>query len=129
LDGQGLGCIALGRAGSVGVDVLDVVGVEAGVGQGKLHGAGGAAAAGVRIGNVVGVSRAAAAEQFGVNDRTAPSCVFQFFEDEDARAFAQHEAVAILVKRSAGSLGVVVASRQGAGRAKTAQAHGSDRCL
>src|SRR5207248_1135679 len=55
LDGVGLGGVPQRRAGAVGVDVLDVLGVESGVAQGEAHGHGGAGPVGVRGGDVVGV--------------------------------------------------------------------------
>ena len=72
--------------------------------QGQLHGLGGAAALGMRGGDVVGVGGAAVAEQFGIDAGAALLGVLEFFEDEDAGALAQDEAVAVLVERPAGRL-------------------------
>src|SRR5258708_7197809 len=49
--------------------------------------------------------------------------MFQFFDYEDARAFAQHEAVAVAVERPSGCLRVIVARRKSTRRAKTTEAH------
>src|SRR5208282_411246 len=52
--------------------------------------------------------------------------MFQFFEDEDACAFAHDEAVAVSVPGAAGAGGVVVAGGEGAHGGESADAHGSD---
>ena len=59
-------------------------------------------------------------DQFGQNRRAAPAGVFQFFENQNSRAFADDESVAHLVPRTAGVLGIVIALRQRAHGAKSA---------
>ena len=105
-----------GGAGAVGVDVLDVVGVERASLRASCAWPGGAAAFGCGRGDVVGVGRAAAAEQLGVDAGAARAGVLEFFEDEDAGPFAEDEAVAVLVEGPAGALRVVVARRTGPAR-------------
>ena len=119
LDGPRLGHVAELGAGAVGVDVVDVVGIEPGVLEGQLHGHGRAGAFGMRGGDVVGVGRAAGAEQLGVDRRAALAGVLELFEDEDAGPFAEDEAVAVLVERPAGARRVVVARATGPGRRRS----------
>ena len=52
--------------------------------------------------------------------------MLQLFQDEDAGAFADDEAVAVLVPGAAGALGLVIAGGERAHGGKTADAHGSD---
>ena len=49
--------------------------------------------------------------------------VLQFFENQNTRAFADDEAIAVLVERAAGMLRIVVARRKSAHRRKAAHAH------
>src|SRR5206468_132700 len=99
---------------AMGIDVLDIDGGEAGFLEAKLHGASGANAFGMGRRDVVGIGTAAGAEKLGVDGGAALAGVLVFLEDDQAGAFAEDEAVAILVERPAGALGVVVAQRQGA---------------
>ena len=87
--------------------------------QGQLHGPDGADAFGMRGGDVVGVGRAAGAEELGVDRGAALAGVFVFFEDDDAGPFAEDEAVAVLVEGPAGRLRVVVALGEGAGASRS----------
>ena len=103
------------------------LGIELGVLQGELHGLGGADALRVRRGDVVRVGRAAAAEHLGVDAGAALLGVFEFFEDDDAGALAEDEAVAVLVERPAGALsGSSLRMRQGAAAMKPPRPIGGD---
>src|SRR5207249_6276997 len=126
LDRVGLGLVTQGRAGTVGVDVLYVFRADLGVLEGELHGPRGTGAVRVRCGDVIGVGRAAAAQQFRIDRRSALSGTIQFFNDEDAGTFTEHEAVAVFVERPAVRLRIVVPRGQRPGGDKTAQAHGRD---
>ena len=77
----------------------------------------------VRVGGV------AVADDFAINLRPALSGAFQFFEHDHAGAFAHDEAVAFLVERARGTLGIIVARAHGAHRAKAADADGHNRRL
>src|SRR5687767_8736725 len=55
--------------------------------------------------------------------------MLELFEDDDAGALADDEAVPILVERAAGTLGFVVARRERAQLAEAADAHRGDRRL
>ena len=52
--------------------------------------------------------------------------MFQFFQDEDAGAFADDEAIAIFVEGTAGVRGIVIARGKRAHGGETADAHGGD---
>ena len=54
----------------------------------------------------------AVAEKFCVDFSISFFCVLVFFEDEDARTFAEDKAVPVLVEGSGGSLGIVVAGAE-----------------
>ncbi len=78
---------------------------------------------GMRSGDVVGVRRAAAAQQFRIDRRGSFAGMLQFFQHDKTGAFAQDETVAVLVKRPARLLWGFIAVRQCTGGAETSQAH------
>ena len=71
LDRDGLGDIAQRRRGAVGVDVIDLVAVDAAVAQRIDHAARGALAVFARRGDVVGIGAHAITGEFAVNARAA----------------------------------------------------------
>ena len=71
LDRLGLRRVAQLRAGAVGVDVLNVLRVDLRVAQGHAHGHRRSRSGRMRRGDVVGVGRAADAQQLGVDGRPA----------------------------------------------------------
>ena len=87
--------------GAVRVDVVDLLGLDAGVLEASAHHAERAVAVFRRAGDVVGVAAHAIAHDLGQNGRAAPLGEFQLFEDQNARAFAHHEAVALRDPRAA----------------------------
>ena len=111
----------------MGVDVGNVSGVQATLTQRHFHATSRAFAAGGRRGEMVRVSRVAVTDDFAINLRAALYGMFQFFEHDDACAFAHDEAVAFLVEGARGAFGVVVARAHGPHRAKAADADGHDR--
>ncbi len=113
LDGLGLQGVAEGCRGGVSVDVVDLVGRDACDLERVLHGAEAAFAFGSHAGHVEGVGRHAVADDFGEDLCTASLGELKLFEDEDACAFADDEAVAILVEGAAGVLGIFVAGGEG----------------
>ena len=98
LDGRRFHQVVEPRAGAVGVDVIDVVTIDAGLAQGLGDGPGGAAASGIGLGHRVGVEAAAQAQHLGVNRRAALPGMFQFLQHQHAGPFAEHEAVALAVE-------------------------------
>jgi hypothetical protein len=116
LDRPSLDLVAQRGARGVGVDVVDVIGIQARVVQRLPDRTDGAPPIGVRGGDPVGVVRPAAAEELGVDLRPAPAGVLQVREDDDAGPLAEHEPVAVSIEGAAGRGRVVVAGREGAGR-------------
>ena len=94
--------------------------------SGVAHHAEAAFVFGSRLGHVVGVAGHAIAGNFGEDGRAAPFGVLEFFEHQDARAFAHDEAVAIFIPGTAGFFGIVIARGKGAHGGESADAHGSD---
>ena len=81
------------------------------------------------LGHVVGVAGHAVADDLGENGSAALAGKFQLFEDHDARAFADDEAVTVFVPGAAGFFGIVVAGGERAHGGESAYAHGSDGSL
>ncbi len=111
----------------MGVDVLDLVGVETGIADRVQHRA--TRAVGRRRGHVVGVAAHAEAGHFGVDACAARTGVFVVLEHHHAGTLAKDEAIAILVPRPARAGGVVVARRQRTRRGEAADAERRHRPL
>ena len=88
-----------------------------------VHGAVAAFAFGGHAGHVEGVGGHAVADDLGEDLRAAGFGELELFEDEDAGAFADDEAVAVLVEGAAGVGGVVVAGGEGLHGGEPADAH------
>ena len=69
-----------------------------------------------------GIGIGAVTQHFGVNPSPARTRLLPFFEDQNARAFADHKTIPALVERSAGAFGVVVPRRQRPHRREPAHA-------
>ena len=110
----------------MGVDVIDRRGVKTSILQGVAHDAVSAFAVFGGRGDVIRVARHSVADDLGENRRAAALGEFQLFENQDAGAFADDEAVAVLVPGAGGLRGLVVALREGAHGGKSADAHGRD---
>ncbi len=89
---------------AVGVDVIDLLRLDAGVAQRVAHHAKGAVAVVGRRGDVEGVGAHAVAHHFGQDVGAARAREFQFFQHQDAGAFAHHEAVAVLIPGAGSAL-------------------------
>jgi hypothetical protein len=109
------------------IQVVHRVDAEAGIAQGIAHAAEGALAVLGGRGHVIGVGGDAVAGEFAVDAGAALLRVFVFLEHHGASAFAQHEAVAILVPRTAGAGRIIVARRHRARRGKSAHREFGDR--
>ena len=108
------------------VDVADVVGGDAGIFQGGVGDAIAAVAAFGGLSDVVGVTGHTVADNFGENIRAAFLGDFEGFENHDAGAFADDEAVAVGVEGAAGVFRVIVAGGERAHGGESADAHGGD---
>ena len=98
-DGFGFANITLRRAGAVGVDVVEVVGIEPTAAQGHLHTTRRAFAIGRGGGEMIRIGGVAVPDDFTINFRITRPGVFQLLEHEHARAFAHHKAIASNIKR------------------------------
>src|SRR3546814_14167445 len=65
-----------------------------------------------RQGDVIRIAGHAEADQLGVDFCTALFGMLEIFEQQHARAIAEHEAVTVLVPRTAGAFRIIVARRQ-----------------
>src|SRR5229473_1335943 len=118
--------VADGRRGAVGVEVADDTGIEFRVAQRVAHDAETAFVLGGWLSHVIGVRGHTVADYFRQDGSAAAAGMLEFFENQDAGAFAHHEAIAVLVPRTAGASGIVIASRKRAHGGESSDAHGSD---
>src|SRR5262249_8812170 len=126
-DSLGLEHVADWRRGTVGIDVIDVPRCELGVVDGVEHHAVAALAVFSRLGDMVRIGTHTVADDLGNNWSAAFLCVLQLFQDNNTRAFADHEAITLGIPRTAGLLRLVIAGGESAHGAKASDAHGRDR--
>ena len=88
------------------------------------HGAEATFAFGSHAGDVVGVGAHAVADDLGKNLCTARLGELEFFKNENSGAFADDKSVAVLVERTAGVFGIVVARGERAHGGESSDAHG-----
>ncbi len=123
-DDLGLGDVVERGAAAVGVDVGDVAGAQARVGERLPDAPLGALPLGVGRGQVVGVGGAAVPGQFCIDAGTSPHGVLQPFEYDERRALGQHEPVAGDVERPRGALRLVHPLRERAAAVEGEQDRG-----
>src|SRR5262245_10279800 len=126
-DRVGLVLVADWRRCAVDVDVIDMARLDAGVLDRPQHNAARAVHVGQR--DVERVRGHSVAGDFTINLRAAGLRVLQLFEQQNARALADDEAVAVLVEGARGTRRVVVARRQGAHRGEAPDRHRRDRAF
>ncbi len=129
-DGVQLEFVAQWRRSAMRIDIIDVGKLQAGLPHRHFHRPEGARPFGVRRGDVIGVTRQAIADQFGI-DLGAPRLgAFIFLEHDDARALAHHEAVAVdIIGPARPFRRVVETGRQRARLRKAGDAERADRTL
>src|SRR5208283_1842071 len=125
-NGVSLKRVADGRGGAVSVDIVDFVGADAGVAGGVAHDAEAAFVLGSGLRHVVGIAGHAIAGNFGEDGSAAPAGVFEFFENQDARALAHDKTVTIFVPGTAGFFRFVIAGGKRAHGGEAADAHLGD---
>ena len=108
------------------VDVIDFLGAHLSILEGAQHRARSAIAVLTGSRHMVRVGRGAVAAEFAQKRGLTPARVLFAFEHHHAGAFANHEAVPVLVKRTAGTNGVVVSLRQCAQVAEARHRDGRD---
>ena len=95
---------------AVGVDVVDLLRIDAGVRKRVLHRAGRMFAGRVRLGDVRRVGGEPVADELCVDLRAARLGVVEPLEHQHASCLGQDKAVPIAIKRTARSVGFVVSS-------------------
>ena len=120
LDGVGLVGVSQRRGRAVGVQVIDLVGINPGIAHGRDHGA--SRTVHIGRGHMTGVGAHAKASQLGVNPGATGFGVFVLFEHHHTAALAQHKTVAVFVPGARGGGRVVIAGAQGAHGGKAAHA-------
>src|SRR5581483_6497043 len=79
-----------------------------------------------RLGNVIGVCAHTVTYNLGDDGGPAFSGKFQFFENQNARAFANDEAIAVFVPRAAGAMRIVVTGGERPHSGKSSDSHRRD---
>ena len=93
------------------------------------HDAVGAVAIFGRLGDVEGVSAHPIAHDFGHDVGPAAAGKLQFFQHQNAGAFANHKSVASRIPGTAGLLGIVIPGGKRAHGGESADSHRSDGCF
>ena len=96
----------------MGVNHLHLIGGHVGVFQRQQHAATGAVGVGRR--DMPGVTAHAETDELGVNSGAALDCKVVVFQHHHARAFPEHETIAVFVPRAACAGRIVIASGQSA---------------
>src|SRR5262249_40907268 len=112
--------------GPVGIDVADVVGLDAGIAHGIFHDAKSALVFRRGLGNVISVSTHAVTDDFGNGPGSPRASMFQLLEDQDSRALADYKPVTAGVPGTACLFGLLVAGGKRTHGGKSAHSHGSD---
>ena len=101
--------VADGRGSAVGVDVIHLCGLELRILERVAHDAESAFAVVRGSGEMERVAAHAVSHDFGQNGRAAALGELQLFENQDARAFAHDETIAVAIERPGCVRGIVVA--------------------
>ena len=82
----------------MGIDIADIVRRDSAVRNGSKHAFCRHLPARIRSRDVIGITVIAVADDFGIDMGTAFFCVFQFFKDNDTRAFAHNKTASFFIK-------------------------------
>ena len=93
LDDLGFHCVVQPCAGSMGIDISDLIRVQPGLLEGNLDGSD--RADDRRLRDVTGVRRQTVPGYLGVNLGATFSGVFQFLQNENPRPFAHDQTLAV----------------------------------
>ena len=108
-DGMRLKRVADRRRRSMRIDVSNHIRRDFGITHSISHDAESAFVLGSRLRHVIGIGRRTVAHDLCHDRSSPPSGMVQLLENQDASAFADDEAIALLVPRTAGLFGIVVA--------------------
>jgi hypothetical protein len=111
------------------VDVADPLGLNARILQGVEHHSVSAVTILGWSSDVKGIAAHPITHNFGQNPCSTAAGDFQFFENQNSRAFANHESIAGRVPRPARLLRRIIASGKRTHGAEAADRHRSNRCL
>ena len=111
-DRHGLRRVALRRRGGMGIDVLDVAGLQICRCQGLAHCRGLTVPGRIGLDDVVGIGRNARASQGAIDRGAAGLGMLKGLQHEDGRALTEDEAVAVHVPGTGCVFRVVIARRQ-----------------
>ena len=112
---------------SVSVDVIDLVRFNARVLECVRHYSNRAVAVLGRLRDMKCIARHSVAGDFSVDLSASRFCMLELFENQNACAFTDNEAVSINVERTARVFGIVIARRQGSHCREPPNTHWSDR--
>ena len=93
----------------MGVDIVDLFGIDACIPERVLHAAGGAFTPGRRLGHVISVGAHAISHQLGIDGRPSASGMFQLLEHQNTGAIAEYKAVTIPIPGPTRQFGFVIA--------------------
>ena len=113
----------------MGVDIVEVAGVNLRVMHGYSHRARDLSSFGMRLRHMMRVRRASVADEFTVDWRRAAPGMFELFEDEHSPTLAHDEPVAVLIEWPAGLLRFVIPQAQGLHGREPGNAERSNGCL
>ena len=127
-DGPGFIAVPHRCGSGMRIDVIDVLGFNAGICQSPAHAADSSVQVG--IGDMMTVTAHAKAAQFSQDGGPPVQGVGQFFQNQDTGAFGHNETGVPLIKRPAGSFGsIIVTGGQSAHPIKTRHGQGSQGCF
>jgi hypothetical protein len=113
-----------GRGGSVGIDVINVLGPQLGSAERALHGANRTLASRSRLSQMVGIGAGRVARHLGIDARSPRKGVRTLLQDKERSAFGDHEAIATRVPGTACALGLCIVATEGTHRAKPRDSKG-----
>ena len=111
-DRHGFRCVALRRRGGMGIDVLDVAGLQICRSQGLAHRRGLTVPGRIGLDDVVGIGRNARASQGAIDRGAAGLGMLEGLQHEDGRALTEDETIAVHVPGTGCVFRVVIARRQ-----------------
>ena len=124
---MGLKRVADRSRGAMGIHISDYVGSNARIPHRVAHHPEATFMFRRRLRHVISIAAHSISRDLSQDASVALAGVLQLFQDQNARAFANHKTVAVAIPRTAGLFRCVVARRKGAHGGKAADAHGRDR--
>jgi hypothetical protein len=117
-DGQRFDLIIDRRTGPMGIDIINVFGIQTGITEGHLHATDGATTFRMGVRDTVGIGGRSVTNNLAINPCSTAFGVFKFLQNHHPRTFTQDETVAITVERPGRLLRRVVLRTQGGQQAE-----------